>query len=259
MRRLSDGMGVRHLHLGAAFLLTVFLAARPAVASGQDVFSVDYENGAVDSDVPGLAAVKPRAQDAIGVSGLYAKNGQGSLRSKIMFSDDYVSDGAHRAESNTIKIKSSRYGEGDHFRYHFSVLLAPDWVADTRDSIDIIFQFKRFTGHPDMFVAVKGRDIVLRCLDQQRDLIKNYVPGQWMDFDLDVRWSSGRDGSVEASARGSGSGRTAALRGPNMPPEAAPRDAYLKWGLYKRDFAKSTVKNERVVYHDSIVVERIAD
>jgi hypothetical protein len=230
----------------------------PAAASAEPVLRADYESGAPDSGVPGLAAVLPPAVDGIAVSRDFAHGGGASLRSKVMYSPGYVSDGNYRAESNTQKVPGTRYSEGDRFRYRFSVLLSPDWVFDTRDSIDIVFQCKRDAAHADAFVAVKGKDLVLRVgAARQLTLLSGIQPGQWVEVGLDARWSSGPDGVIDAFVDGA---RAGTLRGPNLPEGAKPRDAYIKWGLYKPAFAKSAATDStRVVYHDDIVIERVED
>jgi hypothetical protein len=239
--------------LAQAFLLLASLA------HAEPVLGADYETGGIDGS-PGVSAVPPAARDAITVSSAYARTGERSLRTELRWGPRWVSDGSPRAESNTLKLPASRYGEGDAFRYRFSLLLDPSWTPDARDSIDIVFQCKRVKSGPDVFVAVKGRDIVLRSPGgHQVDLVKDAPLGEWLDFTLDVRWSSGGDGEVRArAARASGAAAGVTAPGPTLPPGLEGRPGYVKWGLYKHDFDRSTRKAApRVVYHDAVLIERL--
>ena len=124
----------------------MFALAAAGTAQAAVVLGADYEDGTLTSGVPGLAAVKPPAGDAFSVSSRYARVGTHSLCTKIADSADYYSDGNHRAETNALKVAGARFGQGYRFRYRFSVLIPPEWEDDSRDSIDIIFQFKRTSG-----------------------------------------------------------------------------------------------------------------
>ena len=174
-------------------------------------------------------------------------------------SPDYISFGAHRAESNTEAIEATRYSSGDAIRYAFSLYLPPDWEVDSRDSVDIIWQFKRFGTYPDMFIGIKGQDIVLRLTGgKQETLVKNYSVGQWIDFRLDVLWSYQSGGKVIAAIRQSSENEfkeIVKVSGANMG-NNRPRSAYLKWGIYKPGYKYSTTARPRIVFHDKICVER---
>ena len=193
------------------------------------VLRVDYEGGTLASAGQGVVADGPSATDAFSVSDQKPRSGKFCLRTKVANSDDYVSYGAHRAETWTSRLAAYHHNEGDVFRYRFSFRLQEDWQFDTRDSVDIIWQFKRFDGGPDMFVGVKGHDIVLRCgSDGQWTLAENCKAGDWMDLCLIVRWSTGSDGFVEAFSKRAPrerhsrrwhrfTGRTCATPGPTAP------------------------------------------
>lgn len=224
------------------------------------VLRVDYEGGTLASAGRGVVADGPSAKDAFSVSDQRPRNGTFCLRTKVANSDDYVSYGAHRAETWTSKLAAYCHNEGDVFRYRFSFRFQEDWQFDTRDSVDIIWQFKRFDGGPDMFVGVKGQDIVLRCRSEgQWTLAENCQAGDWMDLCLIVRWSTGPDGFVEAfSKRAAGAQfkKVVSFHGPNMR-DARPDSTCLQWGIYKPDMKDSTAKKPRVIYHDDIIVEKI--
>jgi hypothetical protein len=224
------------------------------------VLRVDYEGGTLASAGRGVVADGPSAKDSFSVSDQNPRSGKFCLRTKVANSDDYVSYGAHRAETWTSRLAACQHNEGDVFRYQLSFRLQEDWQFDTRDSVDIIWQFKRFDGGPDMFVGVKGRAIVLRCGSEgQWTLVENCQAGNWMDLCLIVRWSTGPDGGVEAFSKCAAQAhfkKEASFYGPNMR-DARPDSTYLKWGIYKPDMKASTANKPRVIYHDDIIVEKM--
>jgi hypothetical protein len=246
--------------LANALLLSALLwLSSHAQAASLPIFCLDYETGTLTSEIGGVVAVKPDAVDAISIDCTLARSGQCSLRSTVSNTSDYISFGAHRAESNTQALRATRYSSGDAIRYSFSLYLPSDWETDSRDSIDIIWQFKRFGTYPDMFVAIKGADIVLRLTGgKQETLVKNYPTGQWIDFRIDVLWSYETGGKVIAAI-----GQPAKeefeeiikISGANMG-DTRPRSGYLKWGIYKPGYEHSTTSRPRIVFHDKICVER---
>jgi hypothetical protein len=224
------------------------------------VLRVDYEGGTLASAGQGVEADGPAAKDAFSISDQKPRSGKFCLRTKVANTDDYISDGAHRAETGTSRLAAYRHNEGDVFRYRLSFRLAEDWQFDTRDSVDIIWQFKRFDGTPDMFVTVKGQDIALRCGSEgQWTLAENCKTGDWMDLCLIVRWSTGPNGFVEAFTKRATRAqfkKAASFHGPNMR-DARADSTYLKWGIYKPGMKASTAKKPHVIYHDDIIVEKM--
>ena len=202
--------------------------------------------------------VTPNAVDAISIDCTLARSGQCSLRSTVSNTPDYISFGAHRAESDTQALRATRYSSGDAIRYAFSLYLPSDWEIDSRDSIDIIWQFKRFGTYPDMFVAIKGADIVLRLTGGKQDtLVKNYSTGQWIDIRIDVLWSYETGGKVIAAIRQPAEEEfkeIVKISGANMG-DTRSRSGYLKWGIYKPGYEHSTTSRPRIVFHDKICVE----
>ena len=229
-----------------------------AQAASTPILCLDYETGTPTSEGGGVVAVMPEATDAISIDCTLARSGQCSLRSMIADTPDYISFGAHRAESNTEALEATRYSSGDAIRYEFSLYLPIDWEVDSRDSVDIVWQFKRFGTYPDMFVGIKGKDIVLRLTGgKQETLVKNYSAGQWIDFRLDVLWSYQSDGKVVASIRQPPEDEykeTVKVSGANMG-DNRPRSTYLKWGIYKPGYKYSTTARPRIIFHDKICVE----
>ena len=245
--------------LATALLLSVlFWLPSLARAGSTPILCLDYETGTPTSEIGGVVAVMPVAVDAISIDCTIARSGQCSLRSMIANTPDYISFGAHRSESNTESLEATRYSSGDAIRYSFSVYLPKDWEVDSRDSVDIVWQFKRFGTYPDMFVGIKGQDIVLRLTGgKQETPVKNYSTGQWIDFRLDVCWSYQSDGKVIAAIRQPPENEykeTVKVSGANMG-DNRPRSTYLKWGIYKPGYKYSTTAHPRIVSHDNICVE----
>jgi hypothetical protein len=224
------------------------------------VLRVDYEGGTLESAGDGIKATWPAAKDAFAISDQKPRSGQFCLRTKVANTDDYISDGKHRAETGTARLAAYRHNEGDVFRYQFSFRLQEDWQFDSRDSIDIIWQFKRFGGQPDGFVAVKGKDVVLRSgREAQGTLLENCKAGEWIDVCIIVRWSPGANGFVEGFAKratGTQFKKMVVLHGPNMR-DAKPDSSYLKWGIYKPGAKNSIATKPHVIYHDEIIVEKM--
>lgn len=255
---LQKALNIRVLSNTLLLLILCLASQVKATSTPTPLFCLDYETGTPTSEVTGVAVVTPNAVDAISIDCTLARSGQCSLRSTVSNTPDYISFGAHRAESDTQALRATRYSSGDAIRYAFSLYLPSDWEIDSRDSIDIIWQFKRFGTYPDMFVAIKGADIVLRLTGgKQETLVKNYSTGQWIDIRIDVLWSYETGGKVIAAIRQSAEEEfkvIARISGANMG-DTRPRSGYLKWGVYKPGYEYSTTSRPRVVFHDKICVE----
>lgn len=254
---MQAALKIRILANGLLFSTLCWLSSH-AQAANTPILCLDYETGTPISEVDGVVAVLPNAVDAISIDCTIARSGRCSLRSMVANTPNYISFGAHRAESNTEALEAARYSSGDAIRYEFSLYLPPDWEVDSRDSVDIIWQFKRFGTYPDMFVGIKGQDIVLRLTGgKQETLVKNYSVGQWIDFRLDILWSYQSGGKVIAAIRQPPENEykeTVKVSGSNMG-DNRPRSTYLKWGIYKPGYKYSTTARPRIVFHDNICVE----
>lgn len=255
---MRKSLNIRVLSNALLVLILCLASQVKATSTPTPLFCLDYETGILTSEATGVAVVTPNAVDAISIDCTLARSGQCSLRSTVSNTPDYISFGAHRAESNTQALRATRYSSGDAIRYAFSLYLPSDWETDSRDSIDIIWQFKRFGTYPDMFVAIKGADIVLRLIGgKQKTLVKNYSTGQWIDFRIDVLWSYETGGKVIAAIRRPAEEEfkeTVKISGANMG-DTRPRSGYLKWGIYKPGYEHSTTSRPRIVFHDKICVE----
>ena len=222
------------------------------------LLKVDYEDGQISRPALGVTAVPPKAADALQATKDFSRSGVFSIRSKVAASDDYISAGKHRAESDAMRAKGARYQSGDRRRYQFSVMLDKSWQVSKAPTVDIIWQFKRTDGGPDMFVGVKRDSIVLRHMNEQDLLVKKYKPGEWMDFRFDVTWSTGTNGLLEAwvkTGRQSEFAKVLTYAGPNIDADRTRQVGYVKWGLYRPGALETTdVTNARVVYHDDILI-----
>lgn len=219
----------------------------------------DYET-ADQASSAGLTEVRPAAADAIERDCSVARHGKCSLRTKVRIDDAYITSGAHRAESDTAANKALRYSAGDRFKYRFSLMLASGWQFDDRADIDIVWQFKRTSSKPDAFVAVKGRELVLRVTDSASVVLLNPVPtGHWIDIELEILWSLGSQGQIQASVAvpGLAAPRLVTHSGPNLR-DGRRGEGYLKWGLYKPgQIGRADRGRESLVWHDQISVQRM--
>ena len=224
------------------------------------VFVADYENRALNAGLEGVGANRPAAADALRIDCSVARSGECSIRSTVAPSVEYVSADAFRAESDAMALLPARYSAGDRFIYRFSLLVAKDWVFESPDAIDIVWQFKRFSSPPDMFVAIKGQALVLRVgKSKQLTLLPALPRGQWVDVTLTVHWSDAQAGLVESQTylKGQPQGKPVSYVGVNMR-NAQSQAGYLKWGLYKpgKLDGKMTFM-KRSVWHDDISVTRL--
>ena len=257
--RLQTPLNSRVLSNTLLISILCLVSSISAASTPPPIFCLDYEAGTRTSEVIGVAVVKPNAADAISIDCTFARSGRCSIRSKVANTPEYISFGAHRAESDTQALMATRYSMGDAIRYAFSLYLPADWEVDSRDSIDIIWQFKRFGTSPDMFVAIKGKDIVLRLTGgKQVTLVTNYSTGQWIDFRIDALWSYESGGRVIAAIRQPAEEEfkeIVKISGANMG-DVRPRSGFLKWGIYKPAYKHSVTSRPRIVFHDKICVEQ---
>ncbi|MGZ3725795.1 MAG: heparin lyase I family protein [Pseudobdellovibrio sp.] len=232
------------------YLSLLLLIFSFSAAAETQILEVNFD-GALP---PGVVAKPPEAEDAISIVP-NGKNGS-AAKIKVMNSLDYISDADKiRAEYSTIGEKATLYREGDERSYQFSFKLDRSWVFDSRDSVDIIFQFKRTEGQPDMFVAVKGHDLVLRIAENRQMLIQKDIKADiWNDVKLHIKFSKTDKGHIESHFNNQNQNEDS---GPNM----RDRDGatYLKWGIYKPDnFKNSTLTKSQahIVYIDEISVTK---
>jgi hypothetical protein len=235
------------------------MAKPPLPLGAQEVFMLGYESAENLASVRSTMTAKS-SPSALKVDCSVARSGKCSVMASIEENSVSVSAGAYRAESDTMKLLQTRYGAGDTLLYRFSLKLPADWETQPRSSIDIVWQFKRFDGQPDMFVAVKGNALVLRVgATAQVTLLESLPLGRWLDLDLKVHWSNRPDGKVEGTVSAESdavlhhfeyAGATARNDKPNA--------GYLKWGLYKPGKTDRSMQFQpRSVWHDEIHVYKL--
>jgi hypothetical protein len=148
-----------HTHRTLALVVAVWLFQSAGIAA--ELLNVDYEDGRITLPEIGVSAILPQATDAIRATKDFSRSGVYSVRTKVDHTEQYISAGKHRAESDASKSGLARYNSGDRRRYQFSVMLDRDWQVSKTTAVDILWQFKRTAGGPDLFVAVKRGSIVL--------------------------------------------------------------------------------------------------
>ncbi|MGF6811231.1 hypothetical protein OKW30_006423 [Paraburkholderia sp. Clong3] len=259
-------MKIDYQFRGVIFLLlissaSVFGRAGVAEAKEHELLHIGYESGNI-SPQSGVVAQKPKADDSINVDCSVSRAGKCSLKTILCRTDSYISYGRYRAETETSGLKSLLYSAGESYRYGFSFRTDNQWQYDTRESVDTVWQFKRFGTHADMFVAIKGHDVVLRVLkDGQYVIKKDFQPGKWMDIRIDVLWSDGANGMVVVYFREEGEKSyhpVVNFTGANMF-NSTPKFARPKWGIYKPTFQKSYFDGPRIVFHDEIYIDKLDD
>jgi len=128
----------------------------PDFDAAKVIFKVDYETGTLDSGVPGVAGVRPPADDAITISSNIVRSGKYAICHRVGYSKKYRSRNALRSESSNMDVDGPvRYGEGDYHQYRFSYYIPKESYGDR---VGINFQFKRFMGRPDRILVFGAAD-----------------------------------------------------------------------------------------------------
>lgn len=251
--------------LAAVPCSTAYAGADPAkdtaceVAGTTPALAVDFESGSLDA-LPSGVRPNPPKPEAIGVVDSAHRNGKYAARVTVDDSPSFIfpdGSGRIRAEFTTLDTAETAFSEGDRRSYRLSFMLAPNWQFDSRESIDIVWQWKRTGGPPDMFLAVKGSDLVLRIgSTAQLTLIPSLRAGTWVDLCVKVDWSTSSVGRVESSHRYEGHEEYSAsptFSGATLGTRTG--KTYLKWGIYKPDnYQRSTSRGPHVVYFDDIAI-----
>ena len=235
------------------------MANPPLPTGAQEVFTLGYES-VENLALVGATMTTKLSLNALKVDCSVARSSKCSMMASIEENLASVSAGAYRAESDTMKLLQTRYSPGDTLFYRFSLKLPADWEIQPRSSIDIVWQFKRFDGPPDMFVAVKGNALVLRVgATAQVTLLEPLPLGRWLDLDLKVHWSNRPDGQVVGivSAESDAVLHHFSYAGATQRNDK-PKAGYLKWGLYKPGKTDGSMQfRPRSVWHDEISVYKL--
>jgi hypothetical protein len=223
-------------------------------------FDVDFENGKLGAINDGVRPPAVSASDASEVDCSIARSGRCALRTNVRIASDYFSYGAYRVEWDLMTQPQLRYGQGDSFKYSFSILVPDSWEFDGREYVDIVWQFKGFDRRPDGFVAIKGDQLVLRSLDHlQVVLVPRLRTSVWIDVRLQIRWSADEMGQIEYWARMQGDSNPATsgvTRGKNLRSQE-PKAGYVKFGLYKPGLPPKRTWLYHSIVHDAIKIDQI--
>lgn len=210
----------------------------------------------LSSGIAGLsnpAAVEGR----ISVVSNLARSPPYSIRHELHKSDP-DQDGSKRCESDSMAMTGTRIASGATKYYGFSVYFPSTWQFNAGATIDIIFQWKGFSGGPFMMLVQKYQGLYLRLgKDKQFALTENIQRGKWHDVRAMVHWDVGANGQVQMdfkTADKSEYARVIDYKGATMDRDAG---GYLKWGIYRPDWKtdpSSTTFDYRSIWHDNIAV-----
>jgi hypothetical protein len=233
----------------------------------KEILYLNFENKLINSGNRGVTA-EITTLNSITIDCHTARKGNCSQKSTIKNSTDYYAHGAPRSETNTTKISESLYKNGDHFFYLFSIRVSENWELNApKNSLDILWQFKRFNAGPDMFIGIKNNAIVWRIIEDDQIILANPLPrGKWIDFFFDIKWSNQNDGFINAVITIDGQNpKEYSLKGRNMANAANSKYGTIQWGIYKPvdkneliDQKKPDFEN-RTVNHDEIYIYKSID
>lgn len=232
--------GTLHLAWGQAVPVEGHEKTLPDFDAAEVIFKVDYESGTLDSGVPGVAAVRPEADDSIVISSDIVRSGKYAVRHRVGYSPKYRSRNALRAESSNMHTDGPvRYSEGDYHQYRYSYYVPKDSYGNR---VGLVWQFKRFMGRPDRIIVLDG----------------NFPRDTWVDVLYRIKWGHEREKGWVKHYQKLASEKEYKLQsiqvGRNML-DARARYTYLKWGIYKPIFPKDAPEtSRRTIYHDDISV-----
>ncbi|MEH6415683.1 heparin lyase I family protein [Pseudomonas sp. CGJS7] len=257
-----------------ALAASALIAVSTATSAQTQALDIGYETGSHDSGYPGLIATHASAADAASIVSDQPRSGRFAQAHKVTWRNPaYTSAGAPRSESTASDVRGpgntlpGRYAAGQHRRYTFSVLLKDwePWLRGRSDApVDIVWQFKHFSGSPDMFVGVRRNQMILRYGDKQAVLVEDVRPynNRWIDFRFDVYWARDQSGHFSVDMRLSGQAdyvrKVAEPAFATFDPDNPSPAGAIKWGLYRPDAAAVPgAAATRIVYHDDITVTEL--
>jgi hypothetical protein len=188
----------------------------------------------------GISWAPPKAKDSMTFT-----NSNGTATIKVANTTDYQSMDMNkgvptsplktRAEFDTMTLASTKYGEGDSRIYRTTIRLHDGWYWDDRSAI--FTQFKRMSSGPDMFLAVKRHDIVLRIgSSYQATIVPNLATNKWVEVVMAVKWSASSSGKISAFYRYADEKnyhQIPDILGANL--LAPANNTYVKFGIYKAE------------------------
>lgn len=236
----------------------------PEKVNPTPALSIDYESGTLDSGIRGVEAEPPTVKEGITLSTDIRRSGKYAIRYKIAHQDgDSAEKTTYRAESICRGPGDiTRYGDGDHVEYRFSIYVPGTWRAAPSERGYIwIWQVKRSSKAADLVVAIHGNRLFCGLLNTHLTLVEELPREAWIDVKLRMRWGYFRQGWLKAYVKLANDREytlVKTLTGMTMYTER-PEDPHLKWGLHKPKFDSSVAEyGPRTIYYDDIHVTKFA-
>ncbi len=220
-------------------------------------FQLTYEPGKDSPALLQLTQSRAPSVEALQIDCTRARQGRCSQRATVGPGPRFIQAGATRAEADAMDLPALRYSPGERWSYRFSLWL-PESAASP-SPLAILWQWKRFSGRPDAFLAQRGDALVLRVGPSASLTLLKPVPANgWLDLEVRTHWSPSPNGWVEA--RVSTGGQPPVVRHYSGPTTRAARTraAYVKWGLYQPGTIDGAAAVPvRSVWHDAIDIRRL--
>jgi len=220
-------------------------------------FQLTYEPGKDSPLLLQRTQSRAPSPDALKIDCTRARQGRCSLRATVGPGPRFIQAGATRAEADAMDLPALRYSPGERWSYRFSLWLPEAPPSPSR--LAILWQWKRFGGRPDAFVAQRGDALVLRVGPSASLKLLSPVPtNRWLDLEVRTHWSPSSSGWIEA--RVSTAGQPSVLRRYSGPTtrDSRPRAAYVKWGLYQPEpSAGASASPIRSAWHDAIDIQQL--
>ncbi len=182
-----------------------------------------------------------------------------------------------------LDLLSSTNPPKPELRIAFSFYLPSNWESESEYTYDdIIFQAKRHnSAGPDIGLAVRGNkgknelvllsfrnnwagkgDITNPIVKDTLDVMMDDITrGEWYDFVFDVQWSTSTDGYLHIFWKKASdtaytvyAKNTGITMNKKFDTKPTTSKGYIKWGNYRPNGGRSTIKTPHVFYHDDIRV-----
>lgn len=204
-----------------------------------------------------LTQSRAPSPEALQIACNRARLGRCSQRATVGPGPRFIQAGATRAEADAMDLPDLRYSPGERWSYRFSLWLPAAPAASP--PLAILWQWKRFGGRPDVFLAQRGDALVQRVGPSASLTLLQPVPtNRWLDLEMRTHWSPSTNGWIEA--RFSTLGQPPVLRRYSGPTtrDSRPRAAYVKWGLYQPGPINAEASFPvRSVWHDAIDIKQL--
>lgn len=233
------------------------MAAITASATETPELHVDYERGLSDLRSHGLSFEGPPARDALIIDCGVARRGSCSQRALVRPGPGYVSHGRTRSEAGANLAPAFTYKSGESWVYRFSIRIDSSRGRSHADQVTILWQFKRTSSQPDVFIGLRNGKLILRLVKDAQLVLTEAMPDKtWLDFSVRAHWSIEQHGELSITVRdGDSVVAQVDYKGPTL--RSARGIGYLKWGLYKPGLTdEADPAYEEIVWHDEIFAKR---